>query len=354
MQNLDKQTWQAFRLGDIADIRSGRDIYAGERRSGDTPYVTSGTANNGIGYFVDNDNDSITSNAISVNRNGSIGEAFYHPYPALYGNDCRRVILRDYTDAGTQLFVAHAISKQKQAFSYSRKLGSKRLTNLRIMLPVNSSGAFDDAYMSEYIKQKEGAMLMKYHAYAEQQITKIGDYAKIPKLSEKQWNAFRISDLFKVNRPAARNKNSYQIGDVPFIASGCANNGVMKFCSLCINEPLDTGNCITVSPVDGSTFYQPMNFLGRGGAGSSILILRSKSLNLYRGEFIARMIQQTCSKYTYGHMGNTNSIKRERIMLPITTDSQEPDYAYMEQYVKNMMLHKYEQYLTFLEGKTRN
>ena len=34
-------------------------------------------------------------------------------------------------------------------------------------------------------------------------------------------------------------------------------------------------------------------------------------------------------------------------MLPVT-DSGEPDYRYMEQYAKNMMLRKYQQYLAFL------
>lgn len=47
-------------------------------------------------------------------------------------------------------------------------------------------------------------------------------------------------------------------------------------------------------------------------------------------------------------MGNKDSIKRERIMLPVN-DSGEPDYEYMEQYAKNMMLRKYKQYLAFLE-----
>lgn len=31
-----------------------------------------------------------------------------------------------------------------------------------------------------------------------------------------------------------------------------------------------------------------------------------------------------------------------------TTDTGEPDYAYMEQYSKNMMLRKYKQYLEFI------
>lgn len=75
------------------------------------------------------------------------------------------------------------------------------------------------------------------------------------------------------------------------------------------------------------------------------------SLNALRGLFISRAIYQTCSKYTYGHMGNKDSIKRERILLPVD-DSGEPDYAYMEQYAMNMMLAKYEQYLAFLNRKS--
>lgn len=70
---------------------------------------------------------------------------------------------------------------------------------------------------------------------------------------------------------------------------------------VCLKEEvLDEGNCITISPIDGSAFYQETAFLGRGGAGSSILILYNSSMNKYSGLFIARMLTQTCSKYSYG------------------------------------------------------
>lgn len=165
-------------------------------------------------------------------------------------------------------------------------------------------------------------------------------------LDEKEWAEFRIGDLFEVSRPTARNKDNYQAGGVPFVASGSVNNGVMKLCAPLEDEPLDKGGCITVSPVDGSTFYQQMDFLGRGGAGSSILMLRSDKLDLYRGLFMSRAIQQTCSKYTYGHMGNKDSIKRERVMLPVD-DAGEPDYEYMAEYTRQKreaMLDKYFEY----------
>lgn len=350
MEKLSEKEWKAVPIDDLADVDSGRDIYAQDRIKGETPYVTAGTANNGIGYFVGNENDSLVANAISVNRNGAVGEAFYHPYLALYGNDCRRLSLREDRRAGTQIFVARAVSKQKGAFSYSRKLGTARLKRLHVMLPVDDKGKPDYAYMTLYSTEVRGGMLMRYKNFIAGQLSQL-EYKDIPALDEKEWGEFFIGDLFTVSRPKARNKDDYDFGDIPFVASGAVNNGVMKCCNAKPDESLDKGNCITVSPVDGSAFYQPMDFLGRGGAGSSILMLRSDWLNLYLGQFIARAVQQTCSKYTYGHMGNKDSIRRERIMLPVT-DEGKPDYEYMEQCAKNMMLRKYEQYLAFIDRQS--
>lgn len=152
-------------------------------------------------------------------------------------------------------------------------------------------------------------------------------------LEELNWEQFHIGDVFSVERPVARNKDNYEHGDVPFVASGAANNGVLKCCRPKNDETLDKRNCITVSPVDGSTFYQVFDFLGRGGAGSSVLLLRSPQNELLSGQFVSRMISQTCSKYTYGHMGSKESIKREIIQLPTYPDHS-PDYQYMADYVE--------------------
>jgi hypothetical protein len=152
-------------------------------------------------------------------------------------------------------------------------------------------------------------------------------------LQDRKWHEFQIQTIFIVSKPIARSKDEYLNGDTPFVASGSMNNGVVKFCKPRRDEAIDRAGCITVSPVDGSAFYQPIDFLGRGGAGSSILMLRSNLMNNYNGRFIARMVSQTCSKYTYGHMGNIKSIERERIMLPINSCGK-PDWQFMEEYIK--------------------
>ena len=161
LKTLSELNWGYVHINDIATVKSGKDIYAHERVSGDLPYVTSGTSNNGIGYFVGNDNKSKADHVISVNRNGAVGEAFYHPYTALFGNDCRTLVLNEQYEYAP-FFIAAMLRKQKDAFSYSRKLGTARLKVLRIMLPVESDGKPDYDYMEQYVKNK---MIQKYDHY---------------------------------------------------------------------------------------------------------------------------------------------------------------------------------------------
>ena len=98
------------------------------------------------------------------------------------------------------------------------------------------------------------------------------------KIDISKWKEFQIDTLFTVSRPASRSVKKYYDGNVPFVSSGNFNNGIDSYKKPLENENLDKGNCITVSPVDGSAFYQEVDFLGRGGGGSSIILLYNLSL----------------------------------------------------------------------------
>ena len=160
---LSEKEWKAYRLSFLGSVESGRDIYAQERVYGRIPYITAGSQNNGIGYFVDNCNDTYDSGYIAFNRNGAVGCAFYHHYLSVMGNDCRKLHLKA---ADKNLYVgisiAMLISMQSKSFSYSRKLGTARANKLQIMLPVTDSGEPDYGYMEQYAKNM---MIRKYRQY---------------------------------------------------------------------------------------------------------------------------------------------------------------------------------------------
>ena len=158
---LQQKEWREFGIEEIGTIYSGKDIYESERISGDTPYISATAKNNGIGYYVDNDNKTLDSNCLSINRNGSVGYSFYHPYRALFSNDCRKIKLH-HTSDNIGFFIANQITKQKNKYNYGYKMGTGRLKRQKILLPINDKDEPDYAYMEQYIQNMKYKKIKQY------------------------------------------------------------------------------------------------------------------------------------------------------------------------------------------------
>lgn len=158
---LNQKDWKEFFVEDVVTILPGRDIYDAERIPGKTPYVSSSSVNNGICHFVNNANDTLEANCISVNRNGSVGFAFYHPYEALFSNDCRKLRPK-YESNYISLFIATQITAQRNKYSYGYKMGTARLKRQKIMLPTTDNGTPDYDYMEQYVRQQIATLKLQY------------------------------------------------------------------------------------------------------------------------------------------------------------------------------------------------
>lgn len=154
LPKLEEKEWSEFWLSDIVDIKSGIDIYERERTVGKTPYVTAKSVDNGIGYFVSNTNKTFESDCISINRNGSVGYAFYHPYPSLFGNDTRKLVQKN-KNKYISIFMTRTLINQKEKYGYGYKMGTERLKRQKILLPVNNLGEPDYSYMKKYMQIEE-------------------------------------------------------------------------------------------------------------------------------------------------------------------------------------------------------
>lgn len=179
--NIENKCWGEFFIEDIAEISSGRDIYDAERVSGDIPYISSTAKNNGIGYLVGNTNNTIEENCLSVNRNGSVGYSFYHPYKGLFSNDCRKLrpIIKS-TNIG--IFLSNQITKQREKYNYGYKMGTARLKRQKIMLPINATGEPDWQFMEQYSKKLIESKKLKYIEHCRQELAKI-EFKKIEEIA---------------------------------------------------------------------------------------------------------------------------------------------------------------------------
>ncbi|CAM1380221.1 HsdM family class I SAM-dependent methyltransferase [Fretibacterium fastidiosum] len=181
----------------------------------------------------------------------------------------------------------------------------------------------------------------------------LGDYVEIPSLEEKEWEAFSVDSLFPTIEPTKGKTTSGLVDGegLPYIAAAKSIIGCQICSKVANNEWASKGNgMVFVQLGDGAAglaHYVPMPFVGMSGKTS---VGYSKHQNLYNGLFIARCLSSNKAIFSHGHSWTGRRLTKTKVMLPVNNDG-EPDYDYMEQYSKNMMLHKYKQYLRFIDGK---
>lgn len=346
MLNLNDREWRPFFLRDICDIESGCDIYDAERVLGNTPYITSSALNNGIKYFVGNNNGTLEANCISVNRNGSVGYSFYHKYPALYSNDCRKLRLKKHNNEYVALFITNQIMQQKDKYNYSIKMGTARLKKQKIMLPVDEHGGPDYSFMEQYIKERERQLIQKYKNFIGENIQSGG---VLTDLKSVKWKVFYINEIFSISAGKRLTKADMDNGQIPFIGATDSNNGITNWIAT-PNSSFDK-NVLGVN-YNGSVvenFYHPYGCIFSDDVKR--LHLREHADNKYILLFFKTVILQQKVKYTYGYKFNGQRMKRQKILLPVN-EKGDPDYEFMEQYGKQIMLQKYQQYLNYISART--
>lgn len=342
MLNLNDREWRPFFLRDICDIESGCDIYDAERVLGNTPYITSSALNNGIKYFVGNNNGTLEANCISVNRNGSVGYSFYHKYPALYSNDCRKLRLKKHNNEYVALFITNQIMQQKDKYNYSIKMGTARLKKQKIMLPVDEHGGPDYSFMEQYIKERERQLIQKYKNFIGENIQSGG---VLTDLKSVKWKVFYINEIFSISAGKRLTKADMDNGQIPFIGATDSNNGITNWIAT-PNSSFDK-NVLGVN-YNGSVvenFYHPYGCIFSDDVKR--LHLREHADNKYILLFFKTVILQQKVKYTYGYKFNGQRMERQKILLPVNEEGR-PDYEFMEQYGKQIMLQKYQQYLNYI------
>ena len=172
------------------------------------------------------------------------------------------------------------------------------------------------------------------------------------KIDISAWQDFIISKLFLIESPATRSMKLYNDGEVPYVSSGSVNNGIASYLEPKEDEELEKGNCITVSPLDGSSFFQEDDFLGRGGAGSAISMLYNENLSKYNGLFICTVIKIAAQKFDYSDALTGDNLSNLSIKLPVlhnddgsiyidsekkySDDGYIPDWKYMGDYMKSI------------------
>ena len=316
MSKINFEHWEPYKIGDIFKITKGKRLTKENMISGYLNYLGAISENNAVREKIQA-TPLHKGNCITVNYNGSVGEAFYQKEPFWATDDINILDLKDYElTENIGLFICTVIKHNKYRFSYGRKWTMEKMKDSIIYLP-SKDGKPDFDYMDKYIQnlninhiatnnKKNGNMIIDPYS----------------------WEWVYLKDIFKINRTDNINYDLLSNnGETPYVTRTTLNNGVEKFVDSS-GYFVNKGNAIIIGGESATAFYQNDDFL----TGNNITLLTNDKLNKYNGLFIVAVLNKEKFKYSYGRAFNTKNIANTKIKLPFKNG--QVDWNYMETYIK--------------------
>lgn len=168
-------------------------------------------------------------------------------------------------------------------------------------------------------------------------------------LNDRKWKEFFVGDIANIESGSNISSDAREKGKIPYITASFNNNGVTDFIS---NRESVDRNFISVNSNGsiGYSFYHKYKSICSNDCRKLNL---KTSNNEYVSLFITNQISCQRDKYNYGYKMGTKRLQRQYIMLPVT-DEGEPDWNFMENYIKQIETKQKENYKDFAIQKLKN
>lgn len=180
------------------------------------------------------------------------------------------------------------------------------------------------------------------HEYEKIKKTDKEHYKKTPCT---EWRSFKLSDFFSFLKGDQNNMANINSGTTPLVSAKKTDNGYKSFASsskklyqkdtLTLNNDGDGGA--------GISYYQPADYL----LDSHVTALYPRiKYNKFIMLFLSCCISAQRAKFGHGYSINSQRLKVFKFMLPVNSKG-EPDYVYMENYMKTLMSEQLTAYFKF-------
>lgn len=352
MLNPNDREWKAFFICDIFSLESTSSGIDGNKLSkeqGNIPYLTRTDLNNGYKSFVGQQAEKYkidSGNCITIGLDTQT--AFYQPHSFYTGQNIQVLKNEKLNKYNAKFFITllHNAMVSLNWGGNGATLG--RLKKKKIVVPITDDGQPDYAFMEQYIREREDKFIQKYRDFADAELTTL----PIP-LADKIYKSFKVLDLFDYKRGNQNNMNSLADGSDMLISAKNINNGLKGFYASTNNKKgTYKGNCITLNNDGdggvGLAYYQPYKFL----LDTHVYALYPKeNISSFAMLYLSQALSKQRACFSHGYSISQDRLKAMKIMLP-TTDEGNPDYEYMEQYIKAVMFGKYKKYLEYQNCRT--
>lgn len=346
---LNINLWKYFKISNLFDDFTGKDLIIGEIEQGNIPIASNSVDNNNIAaYTKEITNRKLFDHKISI----SIADrgkfwAFIQPRDFYISTRAKALVCKNSRITINQLaFITTIINKESVKFCYGRNC-CDNLPNILIKLPVqhNKDGSItiddnheysDDGFIPDWQFMEDYVKSLHYKP-----ITTQNKWHSIELKSQQNWKEFKIKSLFNVVLSKGDLKiDDVEQGNIPLLSSGESNNGIIGY----INEEGDgiakifEGNVISVD-MFCNAFYQKLPFYAVSHGRVNILLPKFK-LTSYIALFICSIIKKEQYRFSYGRAVYCSVCENIKLKLPAILNSEtneyEPDWQFMEDYIKSL------------------
>lgn len=336
---MDTSSWKTININKIFDISYGNklDMCKMTPDEDGIPFVTRTATNNGVGGLVE-PIDGVTpypAGSLSIALGGSIGSTFLQTKEFYTSQNVAVLQPKSNLESGILLFLARLIEKEcsKRFVAFGRELNKHIKRDFTIKLPLIEkdkpnwpliTSIVKDQIIPQLPKKAQRVWLQKYDTTPQKQ--------ENMRLNTQDWKWFNYTDLFMISGSKTtpiEELETYGKGKYPYVTTQAVNNGVEGYYNYCTEK----GGVLTVdSAVLGFCSYQENDF----SASDHVEVLTPLfEMNRYIAIFLVTLINKEQYRYSYGRKCSQIKLRNSKIKLP-ATPSGEPDWKFMENYIKSL------------------
>lgn len=166
------------------------------------------------------------------------------------------------------------------------------------------------------------------------------NYARFASHQNTNWGEFELKDVFNFEKGERLIEMDKILGDIPFVTASSYNNGITSFISFDGSRSEHKKlfkNKITID-VFGNVFLSPGradNYFSSDNV-YTLSLKSKKNLSIYTELFLVSIFRKLQEKYSFGRKITLQRLEKESIKLPVKQNSKEPDWQFMEDYIKSL------------------
>lgn len=299
-------------INNLFNIVSGTDLELNglEQKNGNIRFVSRTRKNNGVSAMVKpcSGIEPLPANSITVAlSSASVLFAFLQEQPYYTGYHVACLIPKEPMTKQEMLYYCACITANRYKYNFGRQ-ANKTIASLKVPdrteIPewVNKTIIQDLSHLDEPLYEQKVVDPIKYELF---------DFLQV----------FEYVQEEKHEKKATVN-----------LVSALTNNNGIK--GIVETDTFIEGNKISITSngiYTGTAFYQSDAFVTQDSIG---LKLKEKELNKYIGLYLICLLNHEQFRFNYGRKSSKSKLEKLKLMLPST--NKQPDWSYMEMYVKSL------------------